>query len=108
LLDHPQIGADRKRVVVAEFEFGHVGMTAGDSAFERAWKFVKVDAAAEVAERWRVGVPAFAFDTDGVAAPAKLRNQCLATSDRVLRLRGPAARTTVSEKNDGRFFIRER
>jgi len=33
-------------------------------------------------------VPAFAFDTDGVAAPAKFRNQCLATSHRVLRLRG--------------------
>jgi hypothetical protein len=63
-------------------------MAPGNSAFERARKFVKVDAAAEVTERRRVRVPAFAFDTDGVAAPAKFRYQCVTTSDRILRLRG--------------------
>ena len=87
MLDHAQIGANRKRVVVAELELGHVGVTAGDSAFERAGKFVKVDAPPERAERRRIGVPAFAFDTDGMAAPAKSRNQCLAMSHRILCLR---------------------
>ena len=88
MLDHAQIGADRERVVVAELELRHVGMAAGYSPFERAGKFVKVDTAAEVAEWRRVGVPAFAFDPDGMAAAAKFSDQCLATGDRILRLCG--------------------
>src|SRR5262245_13995930 len=79
-------------------------MAAGDSAFERAWEFVKVDAAAEVAERRRVGVPAFAFDTDGVAAPAKFRNQCLATSHRVLRLRGAGSQNDNEREKRRKVF----
>ena len=88
MLDHAQIGANRERIVVAELELRHVGMAAGYSALECAGKFVKVDAAAKVAEWRRVGVPAFAFDTDGMAAAAKFSNQCLATSDRILCLCG--------------------
>jgi len=86
LLDQAQIGAHRKRIVVAELELRHVGMAARDSAFEPAWKFVKIDAAAERPERRCIRVPAFAFDADGMTAPAKLRDKRLAASDRILRL----------------------
>jgi len=89
LLDHAQIGANRKRIVVAELELRHVGMAAGDSALERAGKFVKVDAAAEIAEWRRIGVPAFAFGTDGMTTAAKFSNQRLTTGDRILRLCRP-------------------
>src|SRR5262249_27733370 len=78
---------------MAELELGHVGMDTGVSEFERAGKFIKVDAAAEVAERRRVGVTAFTFDTDGVAATAEFRDQCLATCDRILRLRGAGSQS---------------
>ena len=86
LLDQAQIGAHRKRIVVAELELRHVGIAARDSAFEPARKFVKIDAAAERPERRCIRVPAFAFDADGMTAPAKLRDKRLAASDRILRL----------------------
>lgn len=86
MLDHTQIGANRKCVVVAEFELGHVGVAARNSPFERAWKFIKIDAAAERPESWRIGMPAFAFNADGMTTSAELRNQRLATGDWILRL----------------------
>ena len=50
------------------------------------WKFIKIDAAAERPESWRIGMPAFAFNADGMTTSAELRNQRLATGDRILRL----------------------
>src|SRR5262249_2091126 len=92
---------------MAELELGHVGMATGDSAFERAGKFIKVDAAAEVAERRRVGVTAFTFDTDGVAAPAEFPNQCLATCDRIGRRRGAGSKSADEcEKRRNAFHAR--
>lgn len=86
LLDHAQIGTNRKRIVVAELELGHVGMAARDSALKPARKFVKIDAAAERPERRRIGVAAFAPGADRMAAAAKLGHQRLAASDWILRL----------------------
>ena len=88
MLDQSQIGAHSKRVVVAELELRHIGMTAGDAALQHAGKFIKIDGAPERAERRRVRVLALSFDSDCMAAATELSDQRLTMGGWILRLRG--------------------
>ena len=113
-LDHAQIGPHRARVVGTKLELRHVRMARRNSSLEHARKFVKIDFATEYA-KWRcVRVPAFAFSSDCMAAPAEFRDQRLAMTDRILRLRDGTRRDQRDmQREDGwhefhsDIFIRE-
>ena len=40
-------------IIATEFEFGHIGVTGRNAAFESSRKFIEVKASSENAERWR-------------------------------------------------------
>ena len=73
---------------MAEFELRHVGVTTGDTAFQHAGKFIKIDSTPERAEWWCVRVLALSFDSHRMAAAAELSDKRLAVGGWILRLRG--------------------
>ena len=98
MLDRSQIIANGTRIIVIEFEFGHVGVAGRNAAFEAPRKLIEIKALPERAERWRALVRAVPRFPDCMAGRAKFSDKGASATCWILRLSCADAYCKYSEK----------